>query len=190
MKKQRLHVAAALIGLSAPILMAWSAPAVAQSYGSPQYQRDNDWDRRGYPQYPTLQSMRRVSWLARSVGRAAMRLENDTFIRRSSLTYRERRALGQIQGLTRAASHFRGQVESYQRDPEHTQSDFERLVRAYYVAGQALDNVDATGQARSDFETLQTRMQELMRNYGGYTRWSRFDRYHGPYYRGSYSNSD
>jgi len=33
-------------------------------------------------------------------------------------------------------------------------------------------------------------MQELMRSYGGYARWSRYDRYRGSYYRGSYDNSD
>jgi len=126
--------------------------------------------------------MRRVGILAENVERAAIRLEQDTFIRRNSLSWQERRAMRQIQALTGSASHFRAQVQSYQRDPSHTQADFERLVRSYYVAAQALDNVEATGRARADFEIVRSRMDELMQNYGGPSRWDRYDT-HGSYTR-------
>ena len=176
MKRQRLLVAATVIGLSAPFLASISEPAQAQSrYESAPYHRDdNSWNR-GYPSYPRMQAMRRVRWLAENVERAAIRLEQVTFIRRSSLSWRERRALNRVQALTAAASHFRAQVQSYPRNPGHTQADFEKLVRAFYYAGQALDEVDATGRARADFEVLRSRMDELMRNYGGPSRWTRYD---------------
>jgi len=201
MKRQRFLIAATFIGLSAPFLMSTTAPVLAQSYPSPQYQRpdhgpyddhgpNQDYGR-GYPSYPRMQSMRRMNYLAENVERAAVQLEQDTFIRRDALTWQERRALGQIQALTGAASHFRAQVQSYQRDPAHTQADFERLVRAYYTAGQALDTVEATGRARTDYQNVRVRMDELMRNYGGPSRWSRYDSSHGPYTssHGPYTNS-
>lgn len=196
MKRQKFLAAAAIIGLSAPLLMSTSSPARAQGgYETPQYQRDHDqndrdhdqrdrdWNRSGQSQFPRPDAMRRVSLLARNVESAAVLLERHTFIRRNSLSWQERRAMGQIKALTGAASHFRAQVESYRRDPAHTQADFERLVRAYYGAGQALDNVEASGRARNDYNLLSARMQDLMQSYGGRPRWSRYDTYHGPYTR-------
>ena len=122
MKRHRLLVAATTIGLSVPLMASLSGPAQAQSRyeSAPRYQQWN----RGYPQYPRLQAMRRVGWLAESVERAAIRLEQVTFIRRSALSWRERRALSRVQNLTAAASHFRAQVQTRPRDPEHTQNDF------------------------------------------------------------------
>ena len=155
MKRQRLWVAATVIGLSAPLLASMSSPARAQNYQSAPYSNRYDRNYGNYPSYPRLQSMRRVGILAENVERAAIRLEQDTFIRRNSLSWQERRAMRQIQALTGSASHFRAQVQSYQRDPSHTQADFE-IVRS--------------------------RMDELMRNYGGPSRWSRYDT-HGSYTR-------
>ena len=97
MKRQRLWMAAAMIGLSAPLLASISGPAQAQSYESAPYHR---YDRYGnssgnygnygygnYPTYPRMQAMRRVGILAENVEAAAVRLEQDTFIRRSSLSW-------------------------------------------------------------------------------------------------------
>ena len=70
MKRQRLLVAATVIGLSAPFLASMSGPAQAQGgYPSPQYQHQSsyeqhDWNRQGnYPLYPHMDAMRRVGWL-------------------------------------------------------------------------------------------------------------------------------
>src|ERR1700752_4970190 len=110
MKRHRLLVAAAILGISAPLVAtSTSSPAVAQ-YGNDSY-RDSSrgpdrWGDHGYPQYPRIQTMRRVSYLARAVEGSAVRLENDTFSRRESLNWQERRAMNQIRSLTSAASHF------------------------------------------------------------------------------------
>src|SRR5882672_5199198 len=98
MNRHRLLVAAALLGLSAPLLAtSTSSPAQAQGYGPDR--SDSRYDQRydqsqydqGYPQYPRIQSMRRVGYLAQAVEGSAVRLERDTFSRRSSLTWQERR---------------------------------------------------------------------------------------------------
>lgn len=111
--------------------------------------------------HPEQRQMERVKAAAHDLEQAARHVHQ-----RAARDHR--RALNDLE---KQARHFHRQVEKYQRDPRHTERDFEALVNVYHRAFDELHHVES--HVRDDFRDVEAHMQTLMDFYGGRGNWER-----------------
>lgn len=122
--------------------------------------------------YPRPDQMGRVATLSRSVDTIA-----DEMLERAERNNRRpnryvARVLGELHDLSKASTRFRGEVESYRRDPRHTRDDFRELVDAFEAVSRSLRDIDSRSYIDRGMERLGGLLAQLDDYYGYGDRYS------------------
>jgi hypothetical protein len=173
------------IALAAAAALGCGASAWAQqeNYPSPDgryedgYQRPYDQTPYDNGGYAGPRSVRRLLIAAHEIDDAANYIHRQYDRNNRRPDRREARVSARLAELAGSAREFHREVAGYRGDSRHTQDDFQRLVRAYDRATDALGRVAERPYVDQGMERIATRLDQTATIYG--LNLAEMTRYHG-----------
>jgi hypothetical protein len=161
-----------------------SSLALAQQYPPPPYQptpyqaQPNQYEPPPY-QPPQAQYSSDVQRLADHLARSTAYVRD--VAAQESFGPEKRENLNALWRFERMAQRFESDVNQYGPDSPAAREDFDRLMRAYGRAANAVEDLRDNPDVYSSFGRTRTLMDRLAPHYGGYNHWGY--RYEGNGYR-------